>query len=573
MAVHNADIARLFDELADLLEVEGADRFRVRAYRNGAQTLRGLGTEVQRLLADGKDLTELPTIGDDLAAKIQEALETGTLRALEKERKNVPRGVADMMLLEGLGPKRARRIHHELGIETLDELREAADSGRVADLEGFGAKTQKKILDALAGFTGEERRFLRAEVMPAAGDLQALLEGVEGVGDVDVAGSYRRRKETVGDLDLLVTCEDAAPVMDAFTTQDDVARVASQGDTRSTVVLRNGLQVDLRVVPERSRGSALHYFTGSKAHNIALRRRAQDHGWKLNEYGLFDGNQRLAGKDEEGIYKRFGMAFIEPELREGRGELEAAAEGRLPDLVERSDLQGDLHVHTDASDGKDTLEAMVQAAQDADLAYVAITDHSPNPAIAQGPKPTRMKRRIEEIHKLDATTDGIRVLAGAEVDIHKDGGLDYPDEVLAELDLVVCSVHSHFRLDRQTQTDRILTAMAHDRAHILAHPTGRMLGDRDPIDVDMEALLDAAQDGGWAMEVDGQPARLDLDDAHVHQAVDAGVPLSLASDAHAKGQFDNLQHAVDQARRGWAGKDDVLNALPVTKMLKAVGAD
>ncbi|MCB1787231.1 MAG: DNA polymerase/3'-5' exonuclease PolX [Gammaproteobacteria bacterium] len=566
MPVHNAEVAALFQQIADLLEIENANPFRVRAYRNAARELEALGVPVAELLANGEDLTELPGIGKDLAAKIGEIVETGKCRLLTKLQRATPPSVAEMLQVPGLGPKRVRTLYHELDVHTVEQLARAARDGRVRELHGFGAKTEQRILDALAARSGQPERFKLAVAAQYAEPLRAHLAKVPGVVDVVLAGSYRRSRETVGDLDILVTARDARVVMDRFVGYDEVTQVLSRGGTRASVRLRCGIQVDLRVVDAQDFGAALLYFTGSKAHNIELRRLARQRHLKISEYGVFRGRKRVAGDTEASVYETVGLPWIAPELRENHGEIEAARAGRLPKLVELSDLRGDLHAHTRATDGHNTLREMAEAAQSRGFAYLAITEHSRRLTMAHGLDTRRLRRQIEEIDRLNETLRGFTVLKGIEVDILEDGSLDLPDEVLSELDLVVAAVHSQFHLSRTRQTQRILRAFDNPHVSILAHPTGRLLAAREPYDVDMLRVVRAARDSGCCLELNANPDRLDLIDVHCQMAHEEQVLVAISSDAHRVQDFDNLRYGVGQARRGWLEKDDVLNTRPLAKL-------
>jgi DNA polymerase (family 10) len=563
MPVHNADVAAVFEEMADLLEIEGSNPFRIRAYRNAARTLRDLPRDVGAMLGEGEDLTELPGIGEDLAAKIKEVVETGTATALEEHRKKVPKTLTELLRIPGIGPKRVKALYHDLGIRTLDQLQKAAQDGLVRSLHGFGDKTERYILDQLKARTGGERRFQLAVATQYAEALIAYLSESPGVKQVVAAGSYRRAKETIGDLDILVTAVSNSPVMDRFVSYPEVEEILAQGATKASVRLTCKLQVDVRVVPEDSYGAALLYFTGSKAHNVALRRLAQQQGLKLNEYGLFKGDRSVAGDTEESVYAAVGLPWISPELRENRGEFEAARIGRLPVLVEAADLRGDLHAHTKATDGRNSIREMAEAARARGFEYLAITDHSRRLTMAKGLDPKRLLEQLEEIDRLNATLSGITLLKGIEVDILEDGSLDLPDEDLCRLDLVVGAVHSHFRLSRQKQTERILRAMDHPYFTILAHPSGRLIDERAPYDVDMARIIRHARERGCFLEVNAHPVRLDLTDIDCLIAKEESVMLSINSDAHSILDFENLRHGVGQARRGWLEKNDVLNARPL----------
>lgn len=566
MPTHNADIAALFEEIADRLEIQGANPFRIRAYRNAARMLGELPQAARALLEKGEDLTRLPGIGDDLAAKIKEIVETGHCSLLDRLRRELPPAVTELLQIPGLGPKRVKALYHDLEVQTVEQLYRAARDGRIRALPGFGEKTELNILQAVEAHASQTRRFKLAVAAQYADALTTYLQAIPEVGQVTVAGSFRRMRETVGDLDILVTAAAGSPVMQRFTTYDEVTEVLSAGSTRASVILKSGLQVDLRVVEARSYGAALCYFTGSKAHNIAIRRIAQQHGLKINEYGVFRGAERIAGEDEASVYQSIGLPFIPPELRENRGEIEAAHGGRLPNLVEFADLRGDLHAHTRASDGHDSLREMALAAKALGLAYLAITEHSRHLTVAHGLDPLRLAQQCEEIDRLNAELDGITLLKGIEVDILEGGSLDLPDDVLGRLDLVVGAVHSQFHLSRAKQTERILRAMDHPHFTMLAHPSGRLIEKRDPYDVDMLRIIRHARDRGCFLELNAHPDRLDLLDSHCQMAKEEGVLVSINSDAHSTFDFANLKYGVGQARRGWMEKGDVLNTRPLAAL-------
>ncbi|WP_455246131.1 DNA polymerase/3'-5' exonuclease PolX [Petrachloros mirabilis] len=563
MPVHNADVASVFDELADLLDIEGANLFRIRAYRNAARTLRDLSEEVSAMVAKGGDLTELPGIGDDLAGKIKEIVKTGTAVALEEHRKKVPATLTDLLRIPGIGPKRVKALYRDLGIRTVEQLEKAAQEGRVKPLQGFGDKIERHILEQLKARTSSEKRFKLAVATQYAEALMDHLRKSSRVKRVVAAGSYRRAKDTIGDLDILVTASSDSPVMKRFVSYPEVEEVLAHGATKASVRLVCHLQVDVRVVPEESYGAALQYFTGSKAHNVAVRQLAQQRGLKINEYGVFRGDRSVAGKTEESVYGAVGLPWIPPELRENRGEIEAAQTGHLPELVEVCDLKGDLHVHTKATDGRNTIREMADAARGCGLEYLAITDHSRRLTMAKGLDPKRLFEQIEEIDRLNEALNGIRLLKGIEVDILEDGSLDLPDEDLSRLDLVVGAVHSHFRLSRQKQTERIMRAMDRPYFTILAHPSGRLIDERAAYDVDMPRLIRHARARGCFLEVNAHPVRLDLTDRDCQMAKEEGVIVCINSDAHSSLDFWNLRYGVGQARRGWLEKGDVLNSRPL----------
>jgi DNA polymerase (family 10) len=525
-----------------------------------------LGRDARGLVEQGEDLTELQGIGKELAAKIAEIVHTGRCQALEKLRKQSAPGLSELLKIPGLGPKRVRTLYHDLDIHTEEQLLRAAHDHRLRELPGFGQKTEAHILESLQVLANQEQRVKLAIAAQYANSLVEFLQQNPSVNNIEVAGSYRRNKETVGDLDILVTAKSGSPVMDHLAAYDEIEQVVSKGNTRATVILRNRLQVDVRVVEPTSFGAALHYFTGSKAHNIAIRRRAQKRGLKINEYGVFKGDKRVAGDTEESVFKSVGLPWIPPELREDRGEIEAAEKHRLPKLVEIKDIHGDLHAHTRATDGHNTLEEITQAAKDRGWSYVAITEHSKRLTVAHGLDKKRLLQQIEQIDRLNNKLKGITVLKGIEVDILDDGKLDLPDDVLAKLDLVIGAVHSKFHLSRAKQTERILRAMDHPHFTILAHPTGRLIQQREPYDVDMARIIHHARQRGCYLELNCHPERLDLLDTYCLMAKEAGVLVSINSDAHSLADFDNLKYGVGQARRGWLEPKDVLNTRTLTQL-------
>ncbi|MDJ0945309.1 MAG: DNA polymerase/3'-5' exonuclease PolX [Kiloniellales bacterium] len=559
MPAHNAEIVEVFNRYATLLEIEGANPFGVRAHRKAARTIWDLPHSVASLLAEGADLSELPGIGKDLAGKIHEIVDTGRLHELEDLERESPSALVELTALPGLGPKRVKVLFETLKIDSLPSLRDAIEAGRLRSLRGFGRKSEEKILRAIERRKDVEKRTKLIAAEEVAESLLSHLKQVEGVQQAIVAGSSRRRKETVGDLDILVTCRKGTKVMERFVGHEDVDEVVSKGRTRSTVLLRSGLQVDLRVVPQVSYGAALHYFTGSKAHNIAVRKLAVAKGLKLNEYGVFRGDRRIAGRSEEEVFEQAGLPYIEPELREDHGEIEAAKRGKLPRLIAPEDIRGDLHTHTEASDGRNTIDEMAEAARQRGYAYLAISDHTKHVTIAHGLDEKRLGRQIEEIEALNERLRGLRILKAAEVDILEDGSLDLPNGILERLDLTVCAIHYKFDLPVERQTERIIRAMDHPCFNILAHPTGRLIGEREAYEVDMERVMEAALERGCYLEVNAQPERLDLTEIHCRMAKDLGLKVAISTDAHTTASLDYLRFGVGQARRGWLEPDDVLN--------------
>lgn len=566
MPIHNADIAAIFEEIADLLEIQGANPFRIRAYRNAARTVGELGRDIAGMLQAGGELPKLPGIGTDLAAKIHEIAATGKCAFLERLHTELPPAITELLKIPGIGPKRVKALYHDLDVQTLEQLYKAARDGRIRQLPGFGEKTELNILQSVEAHASQSRRFKLAVAGQYADALVAYLKKVPGVQRVVVAGSFRCMRETVGDLDILVTADAQSGVMQRFTDYDEVAEVLSHGATRASVILKCGMQVDVRVVEDECYGAALHYFTGSKAHNIAIRRLAQERGLKINEYGVFKGVARIAGDTEESVFDSVGLPYIAPELREDRGEIEAARAGRLPKLIELADLRGDLHVHTRATDGHNTLKDMALAAQARGFEYLAITEHSRRLTVAHGLDPRQLLQQIDEIDQLNKELRGITLLKGIEVDILEDGELDLPDSVLQRLDLVIGAVHSKFELSRARQTERILRAMDHPHFTMLAHPTGRLIEQREPYDVDMLRIIRKAKARGCYLELNAHPERLDLLDTYCQMAKEEGVRVAVNSDAHSTADFDNLRFGVGQARRGWLEAKDVLNTRTLVEL-------
>ena len=566
MPVHNDEIAAAFDEIADLLSLSGENQFRIRAYRRAAQTVRALPGELATRIASGFDPDQLPGIGADLAAKIREFVATGRCRALEELRRSIPRGLRELLALPDVGPQRARALYESLGIHGLADLQEALARHRISRVPHFGARLEERLRKSLESLGERSHRVLWSVADGYAQALRRWLAAIPGVAQVEVAGSYRRGRETVGDLDLVVAAPPGVDVDRALRGYDEVASVLASGRTRSSVVLRSGLQVDVRVVPPASYGAALYYSTGSKAHNIHLRTLAVAKGLKVNEYGVYRGRTRIAGETEESVLAAVGLPYIEPELREDRGEFDAAAAGRLPTLVTRAQLRGDLHSHTRATDGMASLEEMVAAARQAGLRYLAITDHSKFLGAVHGLDATGLSRQIDEIDSLNERIRGIRVLKGVEVDVLEDGSLALPDAVLAKLDLVVGAVHSQFDLPRKRQTERLLRALDHPYLSVLAHPTARLIDQRPPIDCDWGRVFRRAAERPCWMELNAQPARLDLDDVLAREAAASGVLLSIASDAHRVEDFALLEGGVRQARRAWLSASAIANTRPLGEL-------
>ena len=567
--MQNPDIARLFDEVADLLEIQDANPFRVRAYRNAARTIRDFPEPLADVVRAGtKDLTDIAGIGDDLAEKITEIATKGELALRKQLAAKLPAGLLDLLRIPGLGPKRVKLLYKKLKVKSASDLSNALDQGKIQKLKGFGPKIEEKMRAGLGQAQVTERRMLLNEAETQATALVAYLQAGGGVRQIAVAGSYRRRRETIGDLDILVTSDDSPRVMDRFVAYADVADVVSKGDTRSTVKLRGGLQVDLRAVEPTAYGAALQYFTGSKAHNVELRKIAQEHGYKLNEYGLFKGTRRVAGQTEEEIYAKLGLDWIPPELREARGEIALARERRLPRLVELTDIRGDLQMHTSATDGKGTIDEMAEAARALGYQYIAITDHSKRVTMALGFDAKRLREQWRSIDERNATSRGFTILKSIELDILENGKLDLPDDVLAEADYVVATIHYGLTQTEKELTQRLVHAAEHPWVDAIGHPTGRMLGKREPYRFDFDAVVRACVAHGCALELDGHPERMDLPDTLAAAAKQLGARFVLSTDSHQPGNLSFMKHAVDLARRAGLEARDIVNTRPLAAFRK-----
>jgi len=562
----NKQVAQLLNEIADLLEVQG-DRFRPRAYRRAARQIETLSEDIQEIYEKG-GIENIPWVGSGIAKKVIEFLSTGKLEYLNELRREVDPGLSEIMEIEGIGPKTALLLHEKLNINTIDGLEEAAKDGRLRDIKGLGKKTEENILKGIETHRKYGKRFLLGFILPIALRIEDLLKNVGGVGRVSLAGSIRRRKDSIGDIDVLATSSNPHMVMNAFTSMPPVIRILAKGETRSSVVLEGGAQVDLRVVDEKSFGSALQYFTGSKEHNIALRGIAVKRGWKLSEYSLEDreSGKKIAGETEASIYNALGMSFIPPELRENRGEIPSAMANRIPNLVEHEEVRGDLHVHTKWSDGSATIKEMAESAKALGLNYIAICDHSPSLKIARGLSPDDLKKQNKEIERVNREIEDFRVLAGIEVDIKSDGSLDSRNETLKDLDFVVASVHTGFKISGEQMTDRIISAIHNDYVDVLGHPTGRLIQQREPYDVDLNKVFVEATHLGVLMEINSFPSRLDLSDVNSRMARDMGVIMCIGSDAHSVDQLEYLELGVATARRGWLERNDIINCLPLHEL-------
>lgn len=573
----NQRIAQVFQEIGDILEIQDANRFRVLAYHKAALTISEMGEELKDLYSgEAKELEKLPGIGKDLALKIEELLKTGNCQYHQDLLKKFDKGLLDILRVRGIGPKKVKLFFSELGVNSIEKLRKAAKEGKLRELPKMGEKSEAEILVALDEFEKHSERMMLSEAMHQKDLILEYMKGCEDVKKLEYAGSLRRMKETIGDLDILCVSTKPDKVMEYFVKYEHVANVIAQGATKSSVILDIGVQVDLRVVPAKSFGAALHYFTGSKDHNVALRDYAKKHGMKVNEYGVFKGEKQIAGATEEEVYKVFDLPYIPPVLRENRGELEAARKKKLPKLVEYKDLKGDLHVHSKWSDGTDEIEEIARAYRDEGFEYMALTDHSPAVAVAHGLTPQRFALQWDEIDEINDDLakehkkgkPAFTILKGTECDIKPDGSLDLPDKVLKKMDIVVASVHSRFNMSEKEMTARVLKAFKNPYITQFGHPSGRLVNQREPYAIDMTKIMDACVDLGIALEIDGQPARLDLFDYYAKMAKEKGAKFTIDSDAHAIGQMKFLHYGISVAQRGWLEKDDVLNTLSLKKLLK-----
>ncbi len=570
----NKDIAKVFSQIADILDILGENVFRVNAYRNASLKISSLGFSLRDVyLKDPKKLEDIKGIGKDLRAKIIEMLNTGKCEFHQKLLKNFPPGVLDMLNVRGLGPKKIKLFWSELGIDSIAKLRDAAEKGLLRSLPKMGEKSEKDILIALNEYDLHTSRMLISDALEIANAVIVYLKGFGGIKRIEYAGSLRRRKESVGDIDILVSLkdkDDSASVMDFFGRFPDVKTVIAKGDTKSSVILNSGIQIDLRVIDDDVFGAAFHYFTGSKEHNIVVREIAKRKGLKVNEYGVFDvkTGEKIAGKSEKEVFKSVGLPFIMPTLRENRGEIEAGRKGKLPDVVELSDLKGDLHVHSLWSDGSQKIIDIAKSYKKRGFSYIALTDHSQAMHIANGLSPERFFEQFKEIDAVNKELSGFRVFRGVECDILADGKMDLPDEVLAQMEIVVASVHNRFGLNRVEQTNRIIKAISNPYVKILGHPTGRLINRREPFDFDFSEVVDACKAFNVVLEINSQPSRLDLNDAHVFSARENGNFFSIDSDSHDVSQIDFLQFGVWMGQRGWLSKDMVVNAKSLNDVIK-----
>ena len=565
----NREIARIFFEIAELLDMKEV-QFKPRAYRRAAQTIESLPVAIEDVYREGK-LEELPGVGSSIAKKIEEIIKTGSLEYYEELKREFPAGVLSLASVPGIGPKRAKILYEKLGVEGLDALEKAASEHKISALEGFGDKLEREILEAVALAKKKKERELLGFALPVAEDIQRRLQSLKEVKSVSVAGSVRRRRETVGDMDILAVSTGPRKVMDFFTNMEMVKEVVSKGDTKSSVRLDNGLSVDLRVVEEDSFGSALQYFTGSKEHSIKIRKIAIKKGLKLNEYGVFTkAGKKIAGKTEDGVYRALGLPFIEPELREDRGEIEAALEGELPNLVKLSDIEGDFHVHSKWSEGTASIEELAEYGKKRGYEYLCITDHTGTLRIAHGLSEKRILEQIEEIERVNNHVDHFHVFSGAEVNLMADGTLDISDNVLKQLDFVIASVHTGFRMKAEAMTKRLIGAIENENVDIIGHPTGRIINEREAYDFDFDEVFDVARKTGTCFEINAFPDRLDLNDVNARTAKERGLKLAIGTDAHRPDHMRFMEFGVAVARRGWLEKRDLLNTLNSKELLGTI---
>jgi len=565
----NSDIAKVFQDIADLLELKGENVFKIRAYQKAARAIEHYPRELKIMIEEGENLRVIPGVGEAIAKKATELITTGKLGYYENLKAEFPEGITNLLAIPGIGPKTAKKLSSELGITSEDELEQAIKEGKVAKLFGLGDKTAENMLRQIQALRRKDQRIPIGEALPVVEEILAALRSVPGVRNLTAAGSLRRFRETVGDIDLMGTADEPKEVIDAFVALPQIAQVLAQGSTKASAIVKSGLQVDLRMVEHESFGSLLQYFTGSKQHNISLRERAHRQGLKLSEYGITvivtDRLEKFSS--EEQFYHRLGLQYIPPELREAQGEIEKAAEGAIPRLVESSDIRGDLHIHTEWSDGHDSIENIALAAREMGYQYIAITEHSAGRGIAHGLDADRLKQQIAQIKALNERITGIRVLTGIEVDIRADGSLDMPHEILSELDVVIAGVHSALNQNEETMTKRLLRAIENPDVDIIAHPTCRLIGEREPIAIDLEAIFQAAAKHHKFMEINAMPDRLDLRDIHAFRARDLGVMLAIGTDAHSVAHLNFMRFGIGVARRAWCEPKHILNTLPLAQVL------
>jgi len=568
--VDNTKVARIFREMADLLAIKGENPFRIRAYGRAADIIETLSGNVGELYREGK-LNKIPGIGKGILEKIETIIKTGTLPAYEELKSALPPGLIELLSVPDVGPRTARLLYEKIGIKSIQELEEAARKGKLRDLPGLGAKKEENILRGIKLYKMRTSRILLGKALPIVDEVLAELKEKASsfIQEISPAGSLRRGKETIGDIDILATSSDPLSLMDIFSHLSFVDEVLAKGETKSSILTCQGLQMDLRVVPPDCFGAAIQYFTGSKSHNIRLRERAIKRGLKINEYGVFNQKgEKIAGREEEEVYRCLGLSFIPPELREDRGEIEAAESGILPCLICEKDIKGDLHMHTNYSDGKHSIEEMAEEARKRGYEYIAITDHSSSLKIAGGLSIQKLLSQVERIKEINSRFKDFVILTGAEVDIRQDGSLDFPDEILSKIDVVIAAIHTGFKQDERTMTQRIIKAIRHPLVKILAHPTGRLLGEREGYAVDLDKVFNVAKEEGVWLEINSQPDRLDLEDYWSMEAKRRGIKMVINTDAHSKESLDFIRLGVITARRGWLEKEDVVNTLSLDDLLR-----
>ncbi len=567
----NQEIAEVFYQIADLLEIKGELPFKIRAYRRAAQRIETLEMDIEDVYRQGK-LMDIPGIGEGIAKKIKELIETGKLEYLERLKKEIPEELIKLMEIPGVGPKKALVLYKKLGITTVDQLREACEKGRLRSLEGFGELTERNILRGIEMLERSKGRFLINVAYENGIRIVDYLKKNRDVLNISIAGSLRRMKETIGDIDILVSSLNPDSIMDDFVKYPDVKEILVKGSKKTSVILRDGIQVDVRVVKPESFGAALQYFTGSKEHNIQIRNIAVKMGLKINEYGVFkkETEEYIAGRTEEEVYKAIGLDYIEPELRENRGEIELAQQGKLPKIVRYEEVKGDFHIHSTWSDGTASIEEIARKAQEMGYEFVGIADHSASLKVAYGLSEEKVLKKIQEIRKLQERFD-VRIFAGTECDIKPDGSLDYSNKILKELDFAYAAIHSRFKMNEKEMTERIVKAMENEYINILAHPTARMIGKRDPINVDLERIFEVARETNTFMEINAFPDRLDLNDVHAKMAKERGVKLAIGTDSHSLDHMRFLKFGTAMARRGWLEKKDILNTYDLREIEKIFG--
>jgi len=565
----NSDVARVLQDIADLLELKGENVFKIRAYQKAARAIEHHPRELEAMIEEGDDLRSIPGVGEAIAKKTSELITTGKLRYYENLKAEFPRGITNLLSIPGIGPKTANKLSSDLGISSVDELERAITDGRVAELFRLGQKTAENILHQIQALRRKDQRIPIGEALPIVEEIITALRTIPGVKNLTPAGSLRRFQETVGDIDLMGTADDPKKVIDAFVALPLVRQVLAQGSTKASVIVSGGLQVDLRMVEHDSFGSLLQYFTGNKQHNIALREKWHKQGLKLSEYGITviaTGKLEKFATEEE-FYRRLGLQYMPPEIREARGEIEKAEQGAIPRLVELSDIKGDLHAHTEWSDGHDSIEELARAARDMGYQYIAVTEHSAGRGIAHGLNVERLKEQVAEVEALNERLVGIRVLTGTEVDIRADGRLDLPHEILSRLDIVIAAVHSAMNQSEEKMTQRVIRAIENPDVDMIAHPTCRLIGQREPVAIDLEAVFQAAAEYNKIMEISAMPERLDLKDIHAFRARELGVKLAIGTDAHSIGHLGLMRFGIGVARRAWCEPHHILNTLPIAKLL------